>query len=197
MHIHAEKQQNITNKALKCYILFSSVTEMQLIVLDNSDIIIIKESMEVDNMSSIFDVAKYILEKKGELTTMKLQKLCYYSQAWSLAWYEEPIFNEEFEAWANGPVCPQLFNLHRGLFSINYREIPDKYGADNLSSTQIDIINRVLDFYGDRDSHWLSELTHMERPWKAAREKANALPGDYCNEIISKEEMLDYYSGLS
>jgi uncharacterized phage-associated protein len=148
-------------------------------------------------MASIFDVAQYILEKKGELTTMKLQKLCYYSQAWSLAWYEEPIFNEDFQAWANGPVCPQLFSFHRGLFSINYREIPDKYGAKNLSAVEIDTIDKVLDFYGDRDSHWLSELTHMERPWKSAREKANALPGDYCNEVISKEEMLDYYSGLS
>ena len=28
---------------------------------------------------TIFDVAKYILTKLGPMTTMKLQKLCYYS----------------------------------------------------------------------------------------------------------------------
>ena len=30
-------------------------------------------------MADIIDVAKYILEKCGTMTTMKLQKLCYYS----------------------------------------------------------------------------------------------------------------------
>lgn len=37
-------------------------------------------------MINIFDVAKYILELEGPMTPMKLQRLCYYSQAWSLAW---------------------------------------------------------------------------------------------------------------
>ena len=32
-------------------------------------------------MSTIFDVAKYILEQKGSMLTLKLQKLCYYSLA--------------------------------------------------------------------------------------------------------------------
>lgn len=32
-------------------------------------------------MANVFDVAKYILEKKGIMSTMKLQKLCYYAQA--------------------------------------------------------------------------------------------------------------------
>ena len=34
-------------------------------------------------MASVFDAAAYILEKKGEMTTLKLQKLVYYAQAWS------------------------------------------------------------------------------------------------------------------
>ena len=32
------------------------------------------------------DVAAYILRKQGTLPAMKLQKLVYYSQAWSLVW---------------------------------------------------------------------------------------------------------------
>jgi uncharacterized phage-associated protein len=35
-------------------------------------------------MTSVFDVAQYILRRKGQMTTWKLQKLVYYSQAWSL-----------------------------------------------------------------------------------------------------------------
>ena len=65
-------------------------------------------------MSNVFDTATYILEKLGPMSTMKLQKLCYYSQAWSLVWDEEPLFPEEFEAWANGPVCSELFHKTQG-----------------------------------------------------------------------------------
>ena len=59
-------------------------------------------------MTSIFDVAAYVLDKLGVMTTMKLEKLCYYSQAWSLVWDERRLFPERFEAWANGPVGPDL-----------------------------------------------------------------------------------------
>ena len=34
-------------------------------------------------MATVHDVAGYILKKCGPLTVMKLQKLVYYSQAWS------------------------------------------------------------------------------------------------------------------
>lgn len=30
-------------------------------------------------MANVFDTAKYILEQSGPMSTMKLQKLCYYS----------------------------------------------------------------------------------------------------------------------
>ena len=53
---------------------------------------------------SVLDVAAYILKKLGSMTTMKLQKLVYYSQAWSLVWDEQSLFIESIEAWANGPV---------------------------------------------------------------------------------------------
>ena len=60
-------------------------------------------------MADVFDVAKYILEKQGSMTTMKLQKLVYYSQAWSIVWDEKPIFAERIEAWASGPVVRELW----------------------------------------------------------------------------------------
>lgn len=146
-------------------------------------------------MTKIIDVAKYILECQGAMSTMKLQKLCYYSQAWCLAWEERPLFEEDFQAWANGPVCYELFNWHRHKFLISADELPQLTG-NNLNDSEKEIINQVLEFYGGKDAHWLSELTHQERPWKDARQKANAMPGDSCDQIITKESMLEYYSGL-
>lgn len=70
-------------------------------------------------MANAFDVAKYILEKKEDISEVKLQKLVYYCQAWSLVWDENELFHEDFEAWANGLVVRELYNAHRGLFKVN------------------------------------------------------------------------------
>ena len=65
-------------------------------------------------MASAFDVAAYILENQGEMTTLKLQKLVYYAQAWSLSLDKTPLFDEKIEAWPNGPVVKDLYDCHRG-----------------------------------------------------------------------------------
>lgn len=143
-------------------------------------------------MASVFDAAKYILHKVGRLSTMKLQKLCYYAQAWSLVWDDEPLFDEDFRAWVNGPVCFELFAQTRGRFSVTEDDEPGDLNA--LSDEQKDSIDRVIDFYGGRDAQYLSELTHLEDPWILAR---NGLPmGAPCENVISKESMAMYYSGL-
>ena len=48
-------------------------------------------------MTTALDVAAYILEKRGQMTAMKLQKLVYYAQAWSMVWDEEPLFADRIE----------------------------------------------------------------------------------------------------
>ena len=143
-------------------------------------------------VANIFDTAKYILEKYGPMSSMKLQKLCYYSQAWSLVWDDTPLFEEEFEAWANGPVCPELFYKTQGKFSVCAED--ETGGENDLSEQQRDTIDRVLEHYGKHDAQWLSQLTHMEDPWKLAR---RGIPsGVGCNHIITKESMALYYGGL-
>lgn len=145
-------------------------------------------------MANVFDVAKFILEEKGSMSTMKLQKLCYYCQAWSLVWDDAELFPEEFEAWANGPVCVELFKATQGKFSVSAEDEPGNSNA--LNDNQRDTIQKVLDYYYPHDAQWLSELTHMEDPWKKARQRANAPFGASCNEIITKEDMGLYYGGL-
>ena len=143
-------------------------------------------------MANVFDTAKYILEQRGPMSTMKLQKLCYYSQAWSLVWDDTPLFDEEFQAWANGPVCPELFFKTQGKYSVCAAD--ETGGTGDLSDNQKDTINIVLDHYGDHNAQWLSQLTHMEEPWNQAR--AGIPSGMGCSNIITKESMAMYYGGL-
>jgi hypothetical protein len=47
-------------------------------------------------MASARDVAAYILSRQGRMTAMKLQKLVYYSQAWSVVWDERAAPTENY-----------------------------------------------------------------------------------------------------
>lgn len=127
------------------------------------------------------------------MTAMKLQKLVYYSQAWSLVWDNKPLFPEKIEAWANGPVVPVLYNYHRGEFIIN----SDQFSSGdpkNLEKREIDTINSVLETYGDKSPQWLSELTHHEAPWENARKGLR--PGERGNREITYAMMAEYYESL-
>ncbi len=143
-------------------------------------------------MASVFDVVKYMLNKSGSMTAMKLQKLAYYCQAWSLVWDEKSLFDEEIQAWANGPVCPVLFAAHKGHYSVDASFFNGN--EQNLTKTQKETIDAVLRDYGDKSSQWLSDLTHMEDPWKNARE--NCLDGERCEKVITHESMMEYYGSL-
>ncbi|MCM1376812.1 MAG: DUF4065 domain-containing protein [Muribaculum sp.] len=143
-------------------------------------------------MANVFDTAKYILEQSGSMSTMKLQKLCYYSQAWALVWDDCPLFQEDFQAWANGPVCPELFFKTKGRYSVKASD--EAGGEGDLSVDQRDTIDRVLEHYGSHDAQWLSQLTHMEDPWLKARKSVPE--GAEGNNVITKESMALYYGGL-
>ena len=142
-------------------------------------------------MASVKDVAAYILEKLGEITAMKLQKLAYYSQAWSLVWDEKLLFPERIEAWANGPVVPDLYEAHKGVFKLSKLSCGNPSLLDSLETETID---KVLEFYGDKSSQWLSDLTHKEDPWLNAREGLE--PGERGNNEITHAAMAEYYGSL-
>lgn len=144
-------------------------------------------------MTTVFDVARYIIDQLGDITTLKLQKLCYYCQAWALAWDGKPLFNEDFQAWANGPVCPDLFAKHKGKFVVGDDFLTDHKNYP-FTDDEKETMNAVLEYYGDKEPHWLSELTHKEQPWIQAR---NGTPIGYPSEsVITKESMQEYYGGL-
>jgi uncharacterized phage-associated protein len=142
-------------------------------------------------MCTSLDVAAYILAKRAPLTTIKLQKLVYYAQAWSLVWDEQPLFRDRIETWASGPVIPRLYQAHKGQFTV--RRVPGG-DARKLNATQKETIDAVLAYYGRRSAQWLVDLTHKEQPWRSAR--GNLPPDQRSHNVISHESMALYYNGL-
>lgn len=142
-------------------------------------------------MASAHDVAAYIIEKHGPLSAMKLQKLVYYSQAWSLVWDDRPMFSERIEAWVNGPVVVDLYTRHRGCFEVRAWPWGD---AANLDAEARETVDVVLKHYGDMNAQRLSDLSHSDDPWRLARKGVE--PGERGSGEITLESMMEYYSSL-
>ena len=154
----------------------------------------IKADSDPVNIVSVFDVAKYVLSKLEEpCTTMKLHKLLYYCQAWYLVWEDKPLFKEDIEAWANGPVIRVLFNFHQGMYWATQDQLT-LGNPSKLNDIQKDDINSVLAFYGNKTSQWLIDQTHIEAPWRNARK--GLLPNERGNVIIPLDAISEYYSSL-
>lgn len=139
-------------------------------------------------MASIFQVAEYFLRKEP-MTHKKLQKLCYYAQAWYLANYSKPLFPETFEAWVHGPVSPELYHVYRkwGWLSIQQNDS----AVLNIEAKERSFLDRVFEIYGQYSGDELESITHQEEPWQKARRGYSSW--EYCRTRISEDDMRDYY----
>ncbi len=149
-------------------------------------------------MATAIDVANYFLNKvdreAGDLITqLKLQKLVYYAQAWSLALRGQCIFDETIEAWINGPVVPSLWTEFR---EYGKNPIPQPKGEDtcSLNSEEIKLLDYLWGIYGELSASKLWKLSHKENPWKVAR---GGIPSDQSSSNpIPKNIIKDYYSNF-
>ncbi len=120
-------------------------------------------------MLSCYDVAQYFLAKADEdagdlMSNLKLQKLVYYAQGFTLAVLDRPLFPERIEAWTHGPVVPPLYHEYKS------------YGADAIPSSREldfskydqetrDLLDEVYMVYGQFAAWKLRNMTHQEPPW--------------------------------
>lgn len=140
-------------------------------------------------MAEIADVAKKLLELQGPMTTMKLQKLAFYAQAYSLARRHRALFGSRFEAWVNGPVAPDLFDMHRGKFMVWPDDLPHA-DSSRLTEGESRIVGTVARKLGHLTGEQLRELSHSEAPWLDARRGLSAL------EKGDREITVDAISGF-
>lgn len=138
---------------------------------------------------SIFDVADTLLSFES-MTNKKLQKLCYYAQAWHLALIGEPLVNEKFQAWIHGPVCPKLYNKYK-MYGWQYIESKEAPRCIRENEELYNFLKQIYRIYGELDGNELEQLSHMERPWIKAR--GNLEPWEASQESIDEEDMRQFY----
>ncbi|MGB3515575.1 MAG: type II toxin-antitoxin system antitoxin SocA domain-containing protein [Elainellaceae cyanobacterium] len=140
---------------------------------------------------SCFDIADYFISIANEtgsfISNLKLQKLVYYAQAWHIALYDSPLFEEDFEAWVHGPVIPSLYKEYK---SFGWQPI-FKDAAPELSNDVCQFLDEVAEEYFACDAYELEQMTHAEDPWNWARR--DLAPDEPSNEVIKKEWMKEFY----
>jgi len=141
-------------------------------------------------MASVIDVAEAILEMAGPMDSFRLQKLIYYSQAYHLAYHDEPLFEAPIKAWVNGPVVPGLYHIHKGEFAV----ATVAGDSNKLTSDETTSIAMALKIYGGHTSEWLVEQTHMEPPWLEAR--GDLPPDAKASPDIQISSMKRYYKKI-
>jgi uncharacterized phage-associated protein len=123
------------------------------------------------------------------ITNLKLQKLLYYAQAWHLALFSEPLFDEPIEAWVHGPVVPSIFRRYK---ECRWNHLPRVEWVSAQTPAVKDHLTEVWRVYGKFDAFGLEKLTHSETPWQMARA---GLPSDApSHSIISHASMREYYA---
>jgi len=137
-------------------------------------------------------VADYFLsffaEHGDPVTNLKLQKLLYYAQAWYLALYDAPLFDEGIEAWVHGPVVPPIYVAFRDL---GWRPIPPPINGGTLHDRPEEHAREVIEAYGGFSAYQLERMTHQEYPWINAR---RGVPSDeQSHNIITLEDMKNCY----
>lgn len=132
-------------------------------------------------------VAQFLLhlaeaECEPELVThLRLQKLLYYAQGWSIALRGQPLFRESIEAWANGPVVREVY---REYADFKNQPISETRPVDSiaLNRNEKDFVRSIWEHYKVYSAWKLREMTHQESPWLHAR-------GDCREEEASQAEI--------
>jgi uncharacterized phage-associated protein len=147
--------------------------------------------------NAVLDVAQYFIKRvdreSGDvISPLKLQKLVYYAQAWSLVLKDKPIFLDEIEAWVHGPVVHRVWEAYKDY---RYESIPEpEEPLPNFTDEQLEVLDEVWEAYGELSAKRLESLTHSEPPWISAREGLGL--GERPQKSMSLEEMKTYYSSL-
>jgi len=119
------------------------------------------------------------------ITPMKIQKLTYFAHGWHLALADQPLIDEQVEAWKFGPVIRTLYSEFReygtapitshassveripGGSKLAFRFFrPKLLGEDQSAIYARSLLKRVWQVYGIYTAIQLSNMTHEAgSPW--------------------------------
>ena len=114
------------------------------------------------------EVALWILtEAKKQhifMTHMKLQKLLYYAQAYSIGITGKPLFHNSIMAWQHGPVVPDVYHSFSKFGNSLIHNVQDVSAPEPFDT----LIAALVRDKGHLSAHQLRSMTHNEDTWRRA-----------------------------
>ncbi|HWS84323.1 MAG TPA: type II toxin-antitoxin system antitoxin SocA domain-containing protein [Ktedonobacteraceae bacterium] len=145
-------------------------------------------------------VADYFLALANEIeeliTNLKLNKLAYYTQAWHLALFKEPMFEDKIEAWVHGPVLPVVYDTYRHFkwAPIIRHDLKLEEIRQQFSTEQQELLDDIVEIYLPKTAYELEQLTRDEDPWVIARDGLE--PDKASHNVITHDAMQKYFAEL-
>ena len=139
-------------------------------------------------------VANWFIEKSNAdpeqdpKTPLEIMKLAYFSHAWMLGIYGNPLVSEKVRAWKYGPVINELYHDMKQWRDRPIVELLEGDVRPDFDTKALDVLQQVYDIYGPLGGLELSSLTHIpESPWFVTRVKK------FEGATISDELIREYY----
>jgi len=126
------------------------------------------------------------------MTHKKLQKLCYYAQAWSFALRGIRLIDADFQAWVQGPVSPLLYDRFK-VFGMDTIRLSGGY-TSHISPEDVKLLEDVWQTYGDKTGNALEVLSQRELPWIVSRRGYR--PDERCTVVILPQAMKNFYRSI-
>lgn len=146
-------------------------------------------------MSTIKRVAYAILHNYGKMSHERLELLTYYCQAQYLSTTSLQLFPNSFQAWKNGPVCLELFNicyLTQDEVSENNIIFSPVELYKSFNCSQLRVVYAVCEALKNYATQDLAARARSELPWVDARRGVDT--NNACDTELSHKIIHDYYA---
>jgi uncharacterized phage-associated protein len=117
-------------------------------------------------------------------TNMRLNKLLYFAQGYSLKEFGKPLFGADFEAWDFGPVVPEIYRKYKCCGDNPIAATDDDFDPTQGPPEVQDLLARVSVKYEDYSTSALVKWSHKAgSPWDSTPK----------NEVIHVDAIRDWF----
>ncbi len=129
---------------------------------------------------------------EADLSNLKLQKLLYYAQGHHLGRTGNPLFRDDIQAWAHGPVVPSVYRHFKPFGSGDLALADgDSFAWDAVDEDTTQLLIEVWETFGQYGAWRLRNMTHAEAPW------VDNFQEDESHVVISQPELARFFAPRS
>lgn len=146
-------------------------------------------SYSVEDISNLLLLYADDIPYSEPLSNFKLNKLLYLCQGFFIAYFDEPLFEEDIEHWFYGPVVPVVYEKYK-----DYNRSPIPFNKENIKFIEFEdeekqmMFDEIFRVYNKYSSAGLKETISNHNIIKQSE------PGE--GNIIKKEDIKKYFKKL-